>query len=178
MRESIGGTWLFQIVIVFILLFTGYICLTINHSKAFAVKDDIIEIIERYNGIDLTTTDPEKNPVLGEISDKLSEIGYRTSGNCDKLNRNSDSTTPVGQEWHGFDRDGKAASSNNASFCIRQVSVSNSTQTKVGSVTIDELPDMVYYQIGVFYQLDLPVLNSLMSFSEKGDTRIIYNPGK
>ena len=54
MREAIGGTWLFQIVIVFILLFTGYMCLSINHSKAYNVKSEILEIIERYNGIDLS----------------------------------------------------------------------------------------------------------------------------
>ena len=41
MKESIGGTALFQITIVFLLLFTGVMCITINHSKAFAVKDEI-----------------------------------------------------------------------------------------------------------------------------------------
>ena len=46
MREAIGGTWLFQIVIVFILLFTGFMCLTINRSKAFNVKDQIIQTIQ------------------------------------------------------------------------------------------------------------------------------------
>ena len=46
MREAIGGISIFQIVILFILLFTGVMCLTINHSKAFGVKDEIITIIE------------------------------------------------------------------------------------------------------------------------------------
>ena len=53
MKEAIGGTWLFQIVIAFILLFTGFMCLTINRSKAFNVKDQIIQSIQSYNGIDL-----------------------------------------------------------------------------------------------------------------------------
>ena len=46
MKEAIGGVSLFQIVILFLLLFTGVMCLTINHSKAFGVKDEIINIIE------------------------------------------------------------------------------------------------------------------------------------
>ena len=46
MKEAMGGVPLFEIVVVFILLFTGIMCLTINHSKAFAVKDEIINIIE------------------------------------------------------------------------------------------------------------------------------------
>ena len=46
MKEAIGGVSLFQIVILFLLLFTGVMCLTINHSKAFGVKDEIINILE------------------------------------------------------------------------------------------------------------------------------------
>ena len=44
MREAIGGNWLFNIVIFFVILFTGYLCLSINHTKAFNVKDDIVKI--------------------------------------------------------------------------------------------------------------------------------------
>ena len=51
MREAIGGTWIFQIVIFFILLFTGYMCMSINHSKAFNVKNTIIKEIERAEGV-------------------------------------------------------------------------------------------------------------------------------
>ena len=58
MREAIGGTWLFQIVIVFILLFTGFLCLSINRSKAFNVKDQIIQTIQSYNGIPASAFPP------------------------------------------------------------------------------------------------------------------------
>ena len=51
MREAIGGTWLFNLVIFFVLLFAGYMCLSINYSKAFNVKDKIINEIERNGGI-------------------------------------------------------------------------------------------------------------------------------
>ena len=47
MREAIGGTWLFNLVIFFVLLFAGYMCLSINYSKAFGVKDKIINELER-----------------------------------------------------------------------------------------------------------------------------------
>ena len=52
MKEAIGGTWLFQIVIVFILLFAGYMCLSINHSKAFSIKSEIIESLSRHGEVD------------------------------------------------------------------------------------------------------------------------------
>ena len=50
MRESIGGTWLVGIVIVFIVIFTSYLALSVNYSKAFKVKNGIIEIIEENEG--------------------------------------------------------------------------------------------------------------------------------
>ena len=40
MKESIGGFSLFNIVIVFVILFTGYISLSINYSKAYNVKNE------------------------------------------------------------------------------------------------------------------------------------------
>ena len=42
MRESISITTIFQIVILFILLFTAIMALTINNSNAFGVKDQIV----------------------------------------------------------------------------------------------------------------------------------------
>ena len=46
MRESIGGAWLVGIVITFVVLFTSYLALSVNYSKAFKVKNDIISLIE------------------------------------------------------------------------------------------------------------------------------------
>ena len=150
MKEAIGGTWLFQIVIVFIFIFAGYMCLSINHSKAFSIKSEIIESRSRHGKVD-----------KAEISDILHKASYRTRGSCHKL----------GDDWEGYDREGKLVNpnSNNATFCIRQILVSNGN---------GELPMMYYYQVRVFYQLDLPVFNSLFSFSVKGDTNLLYDKVK
>ena len=80
MREAIGGTAIFQIVIFFILLFTGFMCLSINHSKAFNVKNMIINTIERVEKIDLTNT--ENDEAIKEIVGYLKKNSYRTTGNC------------------------------------------------------------------------------------------------
>jgi len=165
MKEAIGSTWLFQIVIIFIILFAGYMCLSINHSKAFAVKDDIIEIIERNNGVSLDDN-MVSSSTSKEIASKLMDSGYRTNGNCSSLSSDSDKGS-----WVGFNREGKV-DNNHATFCIRKVNVSGAVQVS------NELPTTVYYQVAVFYQLDLPVLNHIMSFSVKGDTRLIYNPSE
>ena len=146
MREAIGGTWIFQIVIFFILLFTGYICLSINHSKAFNVKDESVKSIERQEGMDLNNPD---DPAIKQIVEYLKKNSYRTVGKC-----------PSG--YSGYNREGEI-SSNNSSFCIAKPNVRSSS----------EMPDRSYYRIVVFYQLDLPIFRSVFEFRVSGDTRII-----
>ena len=167
MKEAIGGTWLFQIVILFIFLFTAYICLSINHSKAFAVKDDIVEIIERNNGLDMDNvkakSDNSDNPCISQITERLKTVSYRTNGNCNNLPK------VRGAKWYGFNRSGGNDDAN-AVYCIAKVNVNNDLSKN----NKGELPEMHYYKIAVFYQLDLPVLNSVMSFKVLGDTKTLY----
>ena len=74
MKEAIGGVSLFQIVVVFILIFTGIMCLTINHSKAFGVKDEIVTILEN-DGLNLTSNDTYEISAntASKIADKLAQ---------------------------------------------------------------------------------------------------------
>lgn len=149
MKESIGGTSLFIIVISFILLFTGIMCLTINHSKAFSVKDDIITMIENNEGIDLNNNSDE----LGTI---LSEAGYRTTGDCPY---NDD------DKYTSYQRDGSMTTGNNeGSVCIEKIDAIGNT----------EFGDSCYYRVIVFFQLDIPILNSIFNFNLKGDTKIVH----
>ena len=147
MREAIGGTWIFQIVIFFILLFTGYMCMSINHSKAFNVKNTIIKEIERAEGVNLRN--PNDDKAIKNIVTYLKDNAYRTTGVC-----------PNG--YTGYNREGQLDSRNSA-FCLMPVNVSGS---------IDR-PNMIYYRVVVFYQLDLPIFRSIFSFKVSGDTKII-----
>lgn len=166
MREAIGGTWLFQIVIVFVLLFAGFMCLTINQSKAFNVKDRIIQTIQSYNGIDLESEcqDDSKGP-LCEISSYLIDSAYRTTGNCDSIGDDD------GYTYVGFSKEGKKAQKN-AAFCIAKI---DSGGIRPDNDFASELPSSVaYYRVVVFYQLDLPIFHELFNFRIKGDTKTIY----
>ena len=77
MRESISITTIFQIFILFVLLFTAIMCLTINNSNAFGVKDSIINAIEALDGNYLDGADLNE-----EIVQVIQETSYRTSGKC------------------------------------------------------------------------------------------------
>ena len=46
MREAFGGSWLLGFVALFIVLFSAYLAVSINYTKAFKAKNKIVSIIE------------------------------------------------------------------------------------------------------------------------------------
>lgn len=159
MKESIGGVSLFTIVIVFIVLFTGYISLSINYSKAYNVKNELIIIIKNQGGVCVDSTDP--NSICKNFPDLITsffnETNYRGKGNC-------------GEGYVGFSRNGDLISDGRgAAFCVKGVNVSESSLN---------LPKSTYYEIRVFWQLDLPIFSSIFNFAVKGETPVIMNPSE
>lgn len=158
MREAIGGTWLFQIVIVFVLLFTAFMCLSINHSKAFNVKNTIVKSVERAEIVDLSKGASQGEKTIEQIAKYLQKVGYRTTGNC-----------PNG--YTGYNREGNI-NRNKAAFCIKKQSIRESGE-RADSRFDGSFPDMSYYRVIVFYQLDLPIFNETFQFKVTGDTKVI-----
>lgn len=69
MKESIANAYILQIVIVFVVIFIFFFAGSLTYSKAFKVKNRIVDIIEKYE----TYNDTAKS----EIASTLSEMGYR-----------------------------------------------------------------------------------------------------
>lgn len=166
MRDSIGLVGIFQIVILFILLFTGIMALTINNSNAFGVKDEIITAVDFNNGQILDTKNKDK--IADNVIESMNYNSYRNTGKCE-------------DGWTGYDRDGNITSGD-ASVCIRCVNVSagidnifkNINGVAMESTQEDSLIGY-YYQIQVFYQLDIPVLENAFNFKTKGESKIVYD---
>ena len=160
MKESVGGFSLFNIVIVFVILFTGYISLSINYSKAYNVKNEIVNIIRNQGGV--CTSDIPSNinncyNFTEQITDYFKEANYRSTGICK-------------DDWIGYSRDGRNLGINakNAAFCVNAIKANSNS----------ELPNALYYQIKVFYQLDLPIINNFYEFSIVGETSRKYSPNE
>ena len=51
MRQAIGTTWVMQLVIIFMLIFVAFLALTINYTKAFKIKNELITFIEKNEGV-------------------------------------------------------------------------------------------------------------------------------
>lgn len=170
MKEAFGGISLFQIVVLFLLLFTGVMCLTINHSKAFGVKDEIINIIETgvVNNYGFNSNYELNNNTVNDIINHFNEVGYRITGDC-----------PNG--YIGYDRNG-SENSQAAVFCIRVVNVEEAFHNDITEkckngkcqATYDDFPSMVYYDVILFYQLDIPLIKQVFNLKLYGSTKILF----
>lgn len=68
MRQGIGATATFNIIIIFIVIVFGLLIGTVNYYKAFKVNSRILDIIEKFEGYN--------NFAYDEIGSFLNTMGY------------------------------------------------------------------------------------------------------
>ena len=150
MREARGGTWLFGLVITFIVFFASFLAVSINYSKAFNVKNNIVDLIGKYEG--------NNNCTRKHISNYLSTVGYLVPGKC---------PTDDAYNYTGYDLNGNAVDpGKKAYYCI-----SNDSNDNANVVLKKE-----FYRVVIFFRIDLPIVGDLTTFRIKGETESIYYP--
>lgn len=75
MREGLGNVFMYNIIILFLVLMVVFLVGTISYNKAFRVNSRIINAIEKYEGYN--------GPAYEEIDRTLAIIGYRREGAVD-----------------------------------------------------------------------------------------------
>lgn len=145
MKEAIGNAFIFGLVITFIGIFILFFATSTSYTKAFKVKNKIIEIIEKHS--DILSSEPVKegrlsNDVEAEINTVLSDIGYKIA-----VNKNN---CPV--------RNGKDAivPQSNYDYCIYEYS------TVKGK----------YYGVATYMYYQIPVIGIELKFPVYGETKI------
>ena len=146
MREAIGGTWLFGLVITFIVFFASFLAVSVNYSRAFNVKNNIVDLISKNEGNSCHTR--------LEIAEYLKDVGYLVPGKC--------SSSSIGYKLNG-DSLGKGAQK--AYYCIEKEITGVSTSIEKN-----------YYSVEIFFRIDLPVVGELFTFKIKGESEYIYYP--
>ena len=149
MREAIGGTWLTQLVIVIMFIFVAFLALSINYSKAFRVKNEVLSIIEKKEGI----------TQINNANKFLANNGYNTVGKCE-----------VGS--YGFLINNVTATlidnsnkNNKYNYCI----------SKTKSITTN-FPNRSYYKVKLFFKFNLPIVGDVYTFKVDGETKDITFP--
>lgn len=75
MKEAIGTSFVFNLMMIFIGVLIVILISSISYSKAFKIRNRIIDRIEEYNGYDINTNVDEA------INEDLQSIGYKVVDN-------------------------------------------------------------------------------------------------
>lgn len=81
MRESIGGALLLKLVMFFVVVYVAFFAIAINYAITFRVKNQIINLIEAYEGIENASE---------HIEDYISQVGYFRTAVGDVSYNNAD----------------------------------------------------------------------------------------
>lgn len=155
MRETIGGTWIMQLVIIFMLIFVAFLALSLNYSKAFQMKNELLTMIEKKEGL----TDGS-NGSIALINNYLLVNGYHAKRAC-----------PVGSygvsDLNGTTAESvtSASSSKQYYYCVSKFDSPSRNHN-----------DKVYYRINIFFYFNLPVIGDIFKFSINGSTNDIVVP--
>ena len=148
MKEAIGGGWMLGFVSMFIVIFAAYLAISINYTKAFKVKNQVINIIEEHEGytesnvVKAGNTNKDDlasdNSTEGEVYRLLNEIGYAYDvDSCPDSN----------------------ASLRAGGYCIRKICSGLSS----------------YYKVTTFISIEIPLIGVDIKVPIKGETKVIFN---
>lgn len=150
MREAVGSTFLFNLMIVFIFFFAAFLAIAINYSQAFRIKNQIINYIEQYEGLDTDNED--------RIVNYIGNSGYYRTPTCDCTTYDCSNNTNDNANGARVFSTSQNRSANG--LCIRKLTNDN---------------DDVYYQVTTFVSFNLPIIGNFFTFPVKGETKIITN---
>ena len=187
MRESIGAGAIFSIVVVFIVLFTAYLAISVNYTRTFKLKNHVVTMIENSEGYDAS-----RNRTLGRnIETYLINEGYGEHGSvpCDG-NYNGfgtgqfDMVACIGGN-NGNSNYGPASvcsSPSRSADCSVAIFKARSgySGTDIDAnnptcVNSDCCAHRSYYRVVVFFKFNLPVVDHYTTFPVRGETKTIYD---
>lgn len=164
MRDALGGVINIQMILVFIAIVSGYLAFSVNYTKAFHVKNYIVNKIEEYEG------HFERQDVMTSINRYMDKVGYSgpPSGSSPSIDCSGKDGLPSGTPVTGL--------SNKYALC------KYTGQPKIEKVNGKDVSvDRYYYKVVTYVSIDVPVINQIMAgldfFQISGETKLISDVG-
>ena len=154
MRESFGSMWIIGLVLIFTLLFSSFLAVSISYSKSFKVKNEVLNFIEKQEGL--------TDNAIKLINDYLRNSGYKQKGVCEA-------------EWIGI----KEISSGNSAMNVKEIADGKTKYyycVKKERMSDWAHPFRAYYRVKLFYKFELPVIGDMFNFQVDGQTSDIAIP--
>ncbi len=156
MKESISNAFLFNIIIIFVIIMIAFFVGSLSYSKAFKVKNKIVEEIEKEgeNSTDPATAYTRAEDDITEwlnAGDDGNGIGYRPKTNAvSGVRCNNDRGTLVSQ-------------SSDYQYCVYMINTcTNGRENKCG----------VYYRVTAYMFFDIPIIGDMIQIPVSGETMI------
>jgi len=147
MKQAITGSWVYVIVLIFMVIMIAYVAISINYSRAFELSENIIKEIEMQEG-------------FNDKSRKNIAILFKQHNTTVKHGCGNDPKNDM--IYYGVNVAGSNIAENDDSkkydYCVARSDVTISGTTKY------------YYSTKVFFSFSLPVLGDLFAFTIPGET--------
>lgn len=144
MKSTVTTSESFKYILVFTFLFAAFLALAITYNRVFKQKNEIISIMEKYEGISTTS--------LNIINNYLKTTGYSIKGQCevneygikDLDNNIYEKVTNTKEKYY---------------YCLSDKVLKNDNS------------DKIYYDIKLFFKFNLPFVGDLFTFKITGETK-------
>ena len=154
MRESIGSVFLYNIIIIFVIIVFGLLSATISYYKAFKVNERLLYSLDKFEGYNQLSKE--------EMENFLTSIGYTYN--------------PDGQRECPEEKDGGIlirAKSTNYLYCVYYHEDDRGSQEQ-DELNGDEEPVYYNYALTSYIYVDLPIVGAFkLPVYTKGER--IYN---
>lgn len=147
MREAIGNTFIFNVIITFVIIFIIIFAGSASYSKAAKVKNTIIDVLVQNSDKIKGTDRFLPTSVTNKIDSELKKIGYRVNKDKNqtcRLRKDSESATLL-------------TPTNNYRYCVWRVNSERGYYFKVVSY--------MYFEVPLLSPLEYPI---------EGESRVIY----
>ncbi len=153
MREAIGGTWLTQLVIGFMLIFVAFLALSLNYTKAFKIKNELLTIIEKKEGL----TDGS-NGSIAIINNYLKANNYGVTKSCEEGSYGV-------SDLNSYSAELVTNTSKKYYYCVTKIKAPSANNSGKS-----------YYRVGIFFYFNIPVLGDIFKFDVNGETGDVIVP--
>ena len=161
MKEAISNAFVFNLIIVFVIILIAFFVGSISYSKASKVKNRIVEVIEKEGE---HSSEPENAYALGkeEIEQWLSSgsengtgIGYRQNTNGGLVNNCPDIQVPKGFTAENITQ------TNDYEYCVYLITNCHNNEKERCDV---------YYRVITYMYFDVPIISDLVRIPTTGET--------
>ena len=187
MKSAISNIWLLGLVALFIFVFAGYLAVTINYTKTFKVKNEMLTIIEKQKGVVNIQTPTSKASIVKTGQTVNSNVGslqilalylygstYRVTGTCDTHTESG----YVNNTWYGVTDLGVPGKGSSGPVTpeVKEVKPGSNLKYYFCFARGKGKNGSTFYRVQVFYKMDLPVLGDIFTYRVEGTTVEIFNP--